>query len=275
MGEFVQTPKRVAAPRGIAVCTLSKVQLQGLVTIARPKDADHAIGLPRIYLDPRDSLIAAADARSMIWLRGHFRALTEAFSLSCGACREALELAPESSTPIEIAVREHHVGSRREITLSVGSEVVVDLECPAPYPQPRGVLGPRPTPDRVEFDADELIRLCLAIQEVSGRRDPTLYVMPRGRAPAFLVSAVSEVMGFAMPAGIGPGQPGISPLAHTDAEFESAARWARQTLREFDIREPVRALARVIAEVSHKSGRRRATSSPPNRDSLDEASHSG
>jgi hypothetical protein len=227
-----------------------------LVAIARPHGAHNAIGLPRIYFNSRHSLISAADARSMLWVRSRFHALSDAFTVSCATCTEAIALASEDQTPIEIAIRENLVDSRRQITLSVGSEVIVELEYLATYPQPRGALGLRPSSESVEFEPRELIRLQQAIGDVSARPDSPVYLMSRGCAPGFLVTAVPEILGFVMPQRRGTSRQGITLVAHGSPEGESAAHIARRTLSEFDIREPVSALARIAAANQKSRGRR-------------------
>jgi hypothetical protein len=245
IGVIVERQLKVPSPKGVVACTLTRHQLRSLVTIALPRD--RAASLPRVYFDPRDGLIAAATAHSMLWKRQHFRSSLDAFSVSGAACSEALKHTPDDHAPIEIWVSETHVHTRRRITLIVGREAIVDLEDLAPYPQPRGALAVRPTRDPVVFPDTELSRLQDAMMEASGRKELALYVMRRGRAPAFVVGAVSELLGFMVPATPESRSEGAKPAALRleipAPELELAARWMRATLREFDIRETVRDLA--------------------------------
>jgi len=234
--------------------TLTKSALEGLLAIAQPKGLERS--LPQLYFDTREAIIVAANPTAMLWKHDRFHTSADAFSISSDACAEAVECAPHPSTPIEIWITDSHVHSRRRTTLMVCGEPIVEMECLAYFPHPRGVLAPLPNARRAEFAADAFNHLRSALCQVSGCKAQGVYVMPRGTAPAFVVNPNAETMGFFLPQPRDLRSAGSRnstlQVPVSGEEYETARQYASDALRTFKISETVRTLVSITPPSSRR-----------------------
>lgn len=238
------------SPQETAVCRFTRKQLRGLLMLVT---AEHP-QLQRLYFDPRHALMVASGSHSMLWLRRRYFAGFDPFCLSYAACTEALTQANDR-TPIEIFISDSSSKGRRRFTLAAGKERIVDVESAVPYIQPRAVLARRPDEVTAVFDPEQLTHLHTALMLVSDRERPSIYLMPRGTAPAFAMIDFTEAIGFVVPDYFVPAGtilPGVQPLDPQQAE--SAERWARATLQEFEIRESLRPLWPLTGRIPRLQG---------------------
>lgn len=245
------------SPKGERAVTLTKSALEGLLAIAQPQGLQRS--LPQLYFDPREAIIVAANPMAMLWRHERFHTSADAFSLSSAACEDAVECATDPSTPIEIWIADSHVHSRRRTTLLVGGQAIVELECLPSFPHPRGALAARPNTRPVEFPPDDFKHLRNGLSQVSGCKAGRVYIMPRGSAPAFVVTPNAETMGFFLPqprsTSVSRPQRASLPVPVSAKELETAQRYAREALRTFRISEPVGALVSINPPPSRRPRR--------------------
>src|SRR5689334_20486191 len=94
---------------------LNRSVLQGLFGMTGERDG--TVQLDRVYFAPRQSLIVAANADTMIWVRHRFLQQREPFCISRAACEWALQLEKPVPKDIGIYLPENHLDGRRRLLL--------------------------------------------------------------------------------------------------------------------------------------------------------------